>query len=294
MHISNRHFDLKPVVDAIAEHDHLSAVAIQADDTYFGGYSSTWVLVAPDPDRLKATSSQSGRRREMTAIASSGPTTMPPSRRFCGTSLRNALVQSPRLDVEGARRNLRRKKKTRRPSNERLVEKRRKLMTDCRDCATHLSDGRQSLFRELQTDVVRVRVLQAETETVVAHCHGPVHLLAVLITCQNQIVALLAYVPVKLVVWPPSVNVHVKCLSGCRVVLIVTPGAGEAFQVPVIDRSRPVGGAGGSAGPAAELGDPLRRRQFFRSAILCGRRSCLEARLPVPGKALGCLRPARC
>jgi spermidine synthase len=53
VHISNRHFDLEPVVIAIAEHSRLSAVTIQADDTSFGGYSSTWVLVSPDPDRLK-------------------------------------------------------------------------------------------------------------------------------------------------------------------------------------------------------------------------------------------------
>jgi hypothetical protein len=53
VHISNRHFDLEPVVIAIAEHDRLSAVTIQADETSFGGYSSTWVLVTPDPDRLK-------------------------------------------------------------------------------------------------------------------------------------------------------------------------------------------------------------------------------------------------
>jgi spermidine synthase len=53
VHISNRHFDLEPVVNAIAAHDRLAAVTIHADDTNFGGYASSWVLVSRDPDRLK-------------------------------------------------------------------------------------------------------------------------------------------------------------------------------------------------------------------------------------------------
>jgi hypothetical protein len=54
VHISNRHFDLKPVVDGIAEHHHLATANIHCDDSSFGGYSSQWILVAADPKRLDA------------------------------------------------------------------------------------------------------------------------------------------------------------------------------------------------------------------------------------------------
>ena len=49
VHISNRHFDLRPVVEAIAEHHRLATAFIHCDDTSFGGYSSYWILVAKDP-----------------------------------------------------------------------------------------------------------------------------------------------------------------------------------------------------------------------------------------------------
>ena len=68
VHISNRHFDLRPVVDAIADHDHLATAAIHSDDTSYGGFSSLWVLVSPDPKALEvdrisqAASAQDNRR----------------------------------------------------------------------------------------------------------------------------------------------------------------------------------------------------------------------------------------
>jgi SAM-dependent methyltransferase len=46
VHISNRHFELRPVVAAIAERDKLATVAIEAEETAQGGFTSTWVLVA--------------------------------------------------------------------------------------------------------------------------------------------------------------------------------------------------------------------------------------------------------
>jgi hypothetical protein len=54
VHISNRHFALRPVVDAIAEHDHLATAAIHSSDSKFGGFSSMWILVAADPKALEA------------------------------------------------------------------------------------------------------------------------------------------------------------------------------------------------------------------------------------------------
>ena len=41
---------------AIAAHDHLAFRRSRstADDTSFGGYSSTWILVSPDPKPLQA------------------------------------------------------------------------------------------------------------------------------------------------------------------------------------------------------------------------------------------------
>lgn len=56
VHISNRHFDLRPVVDAIADHDHLATAYIHCDDSPFGGYSSYWILVAKDPKALETSS----------------------------------------------------------------------------------------------------------------------------------------------------------------------------------------------------------------------------------------------
>jgi hypothetical protein len=56
VHISNRHFALRPVVDAIAAHDHLATAAIHSTDSKFGGFSSMWVLVAPNPKMLQADS----------------------------------------------------------------------------------------------------------------------------------------------------------------------------------------------------------------------------------------------
>jgi hypothetical protein len=53
VHISNRHFALRPVVDAIGAHYHLATAAIHSDDTSFGGFSSLWVLVSPDPKVLE-------------------------------------------------------------------------------------------------------------------------------------------------------------------------------------------------------------------------------------------------
>ena len=53
VHISNRHFALRPVVDAIADHEHLATAAIHSGDTSFGGFSSLWVLVSPDPKVLE-------------------------------------------------------------------------------------------------------------------------------------------------------------------------------------------------------------------------------------------------
>ena len=52
VHISNRHFDLQPVVQAIAEHDHLATAFIRCENTQFGGYSSYWILVAKDSKAL--------------------------------------------------------------------------------------------------------------------------------------------------------------------------------------------------------------------------------------------------
>jgi hypothetical protein len=49
VHISNRHFDLEPVVDGLAAHDHLATACIHSDDTNFGGYASEWILVSRDP-----------------------------------------------------------------------------------------------------------------------------------------------------------------------------------------------------------------------------------------------------
>ena len=54
VHVSNRHFDLKPVVDAIARHHHLTTANIHSDDTSYGGYSSQWILVAADHKPLDA------------------------------------------------------------------------------------------------------------------------------------------------------------------------------------------------------------------------------------------------
>jgi hypothetical protein len=55
VHISNRHFDLQPVVAAIAEHHHLATAFIHCENTQFGGYSSYWILVAKDPKALATT-----------------------------------------------------------------------------------------------------------------------------------------------------------------------------------------------------------------------------------------------
>jgi hypothetical protein len=52
VHISNRHFDLQPVVQAIADHHNLATAFIHCDNTQFGGYSSYWILVAKDPKAL--------------------------------------------------------------------------------------------------------------------------------------------------------------------------------------------------------------------------------------------------
>jgi len=54
VHISNRHFDLAPVVKAIATHHHLFTATIHSDDTSQGGYSSLWMLVAADRKPLEA------------------------------------------------------------------------------------------------------------------------------------------------------------------------------------------------------------------------------------------------
>ena len=60
VHISNRHFDLRPVVEAIAAHDHLATAAIHSDETSYGGFSSLWVLVTPDRKLLEAGRDQPG------------------------------------------------------------------------------------------------------------------------------------------------------------------------------------------------------------------------------------------
>jgi spermidine synthase len=52
VHISNRHFDLQPVVQAIADHHSLATAFIHCENTQFGGYSSYWILVAKDPKAL--------------------------------------------------------------------------------------------------------------------------------------------------------------------------------------------------------------------------------------------------
>ena len=53
VHISNRHFDLEPVVDAIADRAHLAKAVIHADGTSTGAFSSLWVLVSPEAQALE-------------------------------------------------------------------------------------------------------------------------------------------------------------------------------------------------------------------------------------------------
>jgi hypothetical protein len=68
VHISNRHFALRPVVDAIAAHEHLATAAIHSGETSFGGFSSQWVLVSPNPkvlqvDRIRQVAEEEDNRR---------------------------------------------------------------------------------------------------------------------------------------------------------------------------------------------------------------------------------------
>lgn len=53
VHISNRHFDLRPVVEGFADHFHLTAVTITSDgDDDLGTDDAEWVLLARDPETL--------------------------------------------------------------------------------------------------------------------------------------------------------------------------------------------------------------------------------------------------
>jgi hypothetical protein len=48
VHISNHHFDLRPVVEAVAEAHHLATLSVETRGDLQGGYASNWVLVARD------------------------------------------------------------------------------------------------------------------------------------------------------------------------------------------------------------------------------------------------------
>jgi len=52
VHISNRHFSLRPVVDALADKYKLATATIDSPETNRGAENSLWVLVSRDPRRL--------------------------------------------------------------------------------------------------------------------------------------------------------------------------------------------------------------------------------------------------
>ena len=55
VHISNRYLDLQPVVDAAAEHFKFGKAIISDDlEEYWYYYSSTWVLLSPNPKVLQS------------------------------------------------------------------------------------------------------------------------------------------------------------------------------------------------------------------------------------------------
>jgi hypothetical protein len=63
VHTSNRHFELRPVVEASADAHHLSMVTIETDDTMSGGLGSDWELLARSEKPLSPVWIQKGRSR---------------------------------------------------------------------------------------------------------------------------------------------------------------------------------------------------------------------------------------
>ena len=55
VHISNRHFTLEPVVDAVADAHHLASATVTAQANTHGGETSTWVILARDETTLEVT-----------------------------------------------------------------------------------------------------------------------------------------------------------------------------------------------------------------------------------------------
>ncbi len=66
VHISNKHFDLEPVVLAIADVYDLSTVTIDAQTSTTGDSSSSWVLVSASPRVLRAKRIYNARRKNQT------------------------------------------------------------------------------------------------------------------------------------------------------------------------------------------------------------------------------------
>jgi MFS family permease len=53
VHMSNLHFDLRPVIEASADAHHLAMVTIDSEATNYGGIGSNWELLSPNADALK-------------------------------------------------------------------------------------------------------------------------------------------------------------------------------------------------------------------------------------------------